>query len=96
MSGTRKDWFPTPIWHFSIEDHQRLNSVLLAEIEQEQQRDRSGEVLSNVLGWNSVSNLHKLDSFIKLTQIINQNVLEIATFLRHIKPVKILIKNPIF
>jgi hypothetical protein len=48
-----------------------LNSVLLAEIEQEQQRDRSGEVLSNVLEWNSVSNLHKLDSFIELTQIIN-------------------------
>ena len=80
MSGTRKDWFPTPIWHFSIADHQRLNSVLLAEIEQEQQRDRSGEVLSNVLGWHSASNLHKLDNFFELTQIINQNVLRGCNF----------------
>jgi hypothetical protein len=65
MYAIRKDWFPTPIWHFSIENHQRLNSVLLAETEQEQQRNRSGEALSNILGWHSASNLHKLDSFIE-------------------------------
>jgi uncharacterized protein (TIGR02466 family) len=82
MSISRTDWFPTPIWHFSIENYQQLNTVLLAEIDREQQRDCRGEQLSNILGWHSASNLHKLDSFAELTQIIDRNVIEVATFLR--------------
>ncbi len=82
MTGSRSDWFPTPVWHFAIDNHQQLNSVLLPEIEAEQQRDRQGEKWSNVLGWHSVSNLHERASFSDITKIIQQNVLEVATFLR--------------
>ncbi len=82
MSSSRTDWFPTPIWHFSIDNYQQLNTVLLAEIDREQQRDCRGEQLSNILGWHSASNLHKLDIFAELTHIIDRNVIEVATFLR--------------
>ena len=81
MSSSRTDWFPTPVWYFKIDDHQQLNSVLLAEIDREQQQDRRGEQLSNILGWHSTSDLHKRASFTGLTQIIDRNVLEVATFL---------------
>jgi uncharacterized protein (TIGR02466 family) len=82
MSSSRNDWFPTPIWHFEVDNHQQLNSVLLEEINEEQQRDRQGEKLSNILGWHSANNLHRRDCFPGLTEIIHQNVLEVATFLR--------------
>ncbi len=82
MSGSRNDWFPTPVWHFQVENHQQLNSVLLAEIEREQQRDRRGEQLSNILGWHSTSNLHQRESFADLVRSIDRNVLEVATFLK--------------
>ena len=52
MSGSRNDWFPTPVWHFTVDNHQELNTVLLQEIEEEQQRDRQGEKWSNMLGWH--------------------------------------------
>jgi uncharacterized protein (TIGR02466 family) len=81
MSSSRKDWFPSPVWHFSIDNYQQLNSVLLAEIDRERQRDPRGEQLSNILGWHSASNLHKLSGLAELTQIIDRNVLEVATFL---------------
>jgi uncharacterized protein (TIGR02466 family) len=81
MSSSRKDWFPTPVWHFSIDNYQQLNSLLLAEIDRERQRDPRGIQLSNVLGWHSANNLHQLASFAELTQIIDRNVLEVATFL---------------
>ena len=59
MPSSRKDWFPTPIWHFILDDCQQLNETLLQEIKTEQQRDRTGEKWSNILGWHSVSNLHQ-------------------------------------
>jgi uncharacterized protein (TIGR02466 family) len=82
MSGSRNDWFPTPVWHFQVENYQQLNSVLLAEIEREQQCDRRGEQLSNILGWHSTSNLHQRESFAELVRSIDRNVLEVATFLK--------------
>lgn len=81
MSSSRKDWFPTPVWHFAIDNHEQLNLALLAEIDQERLRDPRGINLSNILGWHSASNLHKLDTFADFTQIIEKNVLEVATFL---------------
>lgn len=81
MSSDRKDWFPTPVWHFTIDDYERSNSVLIAEIDRIQQRDPQGLKLSNILGWHSASNLHKLDSFADFTQAIHKNVTEVATFL---------------
>jgi uncharacterized protein (TIGR02466 family) len=82
MSSSRNDWFPTPIWHFTVDNYQNLNSILLPEIDAEQQRDREGEKWSNLLGWHSVNNLHERDRFSEFTQIIHKNVLEVATFLR--------------
>ena len=82
MAGSRNDWFPTPVWHFTIDNYRQLNSTLLPEIEAEQQRDRLGEKWSNVLGWHSVNTLHERDRFSEFTQIIHENLREVATFLR--------------
>jgi uncharacterized protein (TIGR02466 family) len=82
MSASRNDWFPTPVWHFTIDNHQQLNTILLQEIAEEKQRDRQGERLSNILGWHSASNLHHRDRFGEFTQIIHANVLEVANFLQ--------------
>jgi uncharacterized protein (TIGR02466 family) len=81
MAGNRNDWFPTSVWHFPVDNHQNLNSILLQEIDSEQQCDRVGEKWSNVLGWHSVNNLHERDRFSEFTQIIDLNVLEVAKFL---------------
>lgn len=82
MSGKRNDWFPTPVWNFAIDNYQELNKNLLQEIKAEQNRDRQGEKLSNVLGWHSANNLHERESFQRLNQVIYNNVFEVATFLR--------------
>ncbi|BAZ41877.1 hypothetical protein NIES4101_78450 [Calothrix sp. NIES-4101] len=82
MSSSRNDWFPTPVWHFTVDNYQQLNSILLQEIDAEQQCDRQGEKWSNVLGWHSVNNLHERKHFYEFTQIIHKNVLEVAHFLR--------------
>ena len=81
MSSSRKDWFPTPIWHFILDDYQQLNQRLIAEIKAEQQRDLTGEKWSNVLGWHSVSNLHQRASFAEFNRMIGANMLEVATCL---------------
>jgi uncharacterized protein (TIGR02466 family) len=82
MAGSRNDWFPTSVWHFSLENYQQLNPPLLETIYAEERRDSQGEKWSNILGWHSKDRLHERDSFNNLTQIINQNVLEVATFLQ--------------
>ena len=82
MAGSRNDWFPTSVWHFSLENYQQLNPPLLQTIYAEERRDSQGEKWSNILGWHSKDRLHERDSFNNLTQIINQNVLEVATFLQ--------------
>jgi hypothetical protein len=43
MPNSQKDWFPTPIWHFILDDYQQLNDTLLQEIRAEQQLDPKGE-----------------------------------------------------
>ncbi len=82
MSSYRNDWFPTPIWHFNINNYQQLNPILLQEIHAELERDRVGEKWSNVLGWHSVNDLHQRDAFNYFTKIIQENVLEVAEFLQ--------------
>jgi uncharacterized protein (TIGR02466 family) len=81
MSISRNDWFPTPVWHFMIDDP-TMNLNLLQEVQAEQQRDREGEKWSNVLGWHSVNNLHQRESWAKFNKVILRNVSEIAKFLR--------------
>ncbi len=81
MPSSRKDWFPTPIWHFILDNCQQLNETLLQEINAEQQRDRKGEQWSNILGWHSASNLHQRASFAQFNSMIGANVLEVANCL---------------
>jgi uncharacterized protein (TIGR02466 family) len=81
MSNSRKDWFPTPIWHFILEDYRQLNETLLQEIRSEHQRNPQGEKRSNILGWHSESNLHRRENFAAFVKIISQNTLEVATAL---------------
>lgn len=81
MSNSRNDWFPTPIWHFMLEDHQKLNYLLLQEIRAERQENPEGEKRSNILGWHSSSKLYKREGFSEFVKIISQNSLEVATAL---------------
>jgi uncharacterized protein (TIGR02466 family) len=81
MPSSRKDWFPTPIWHFILDDYQQLNDTLLQEIKAEQECDRTGEKWSNILGWHSVSTLHQRESFAEFNSIIGANVIEVANCL---------------
>jgi uncharacterized protein (TIGR02466 family) len=81
MSNSRKDWFPTPIWHFNLDNCDRLNNTLIREIKVEQQRDCQGQKRSNVLGWHSANDLHQRASFTEFTKIISEYVFEVATCL---------------
>jgi uncharacterized protein (TIGR02466 family) len=81
MSNSRKDWFPTPIWHFNLDNCDRLNNTLIREIKVEQQRDCQGQKRSNVLGWHSANDLHQRASFTEFTKIISEHVFEVATCL---------------
>jgi len=75
MALSKNDWFPTPVWHYTVENFQQLNETLWQEIYEEQQRDRQGEKWSNILGWYSVNNLHQRDRFAEFVNIVNVNVL---------------------
>ena len=81
MSSVRNDWFPTPVWNFSISDFNQLNPPLLQEVNAEYRRDRQGEKWSNVLGWHSVNTLHDREEFADFTRIVLENVHEAANFL---------------
>jgi uncharacterized protein (TIGR02466 family) len=78
MANSRKDWFPTPIWHFILDDSQQINDKLLAEVKAEQQRDQKGEKRSNILGWHSTHDLHQRESFAEFANIIGENTLAVA------------------
>ncbi|AFY32945.1 TIGR02466 family protein [Calothrix sp. PCC 7507] len=80
--GSKTDWFPTPIWHFSVDNYESLNAKLLHLIQVERSQDEQGVNMSNILGWHSVDNLHRRDDFQDLMKIIMDNVLEVANFLK--------------
>jgi uncharacterized protein (TIGR02466 family) len=80
MSGSRNDWFPTPIWLFKLDDAQEINKQLLETIYLEKKQDSSGKY-SNMMGWESLDNLQQKSSFNEFTNIIQNNVIEVATFL---------------
>jgi uncharacterized protein (TIGR02466 family) len=81
MTNSRKDWFPTPIWHFNLDNCDQLNNTLIQEIKVEQQHDRKGQKRSNILGWHSANDLHQRASFAEFTNIIGEHVLAVATCL---------------
>ncbi|NJL64162.1 MAG: hypothetical protein HC903_22915 [Methylacidiphilales bacterium] len=89
MSGSRNDWFPTPIWLFKVDNYEQLNQELLKAIYDEKKRDtpeeslrdRKGKQWSNILGWHSIDTLHQLTIFQSLSDIIYNNVIEVGTFL---------------
>lgn len=82
MKGTRNDWFPAPIWHFTVDNYQHLNPKLLKLIQVEYAQDPQGVQMSNILGWHSVDNLDKRDDFQDFMKIIMNNVLEVANVLK--------------
>jgi len=83
MPGIREDWFPTSIWYFQVEEHERLNADLLALIEAEHQRDARGMTdRSSILGWHSAIDLHVRPEFAPLMKIVLHNALEVAGFQR--------------
>jgi hypothetical protein len=53
MTSSRNDWFPTSVWHFSVDNYQELNALLLQTIYAEEGRNSQGEKWSNILGWHS-------------------------------------------
>jgi uncharacterized protein (TIGR02466 family) len=80
MSGSRNDWFPTPIWLFKLDDAQKMNKQLLETIYAEKKQDSRGKS-PNLLEWESVDNLQQEVSFNEFTNMIQSNVIEVATFL---------------
>ncbi len=81
MSGSRNDWFPTPIWLFKLDNYEQINQELLKAVYDEKKSGSKGEQWSNVLGWHSIDTLHKLAVFQSLTDIIHSNVMEVSNFL---------------
>lgn len=76
MTTQRDDWFPTPIWHFDIPNHEQLNKKLLQAIYVEKQKDNQGVSWSNGIGWHSKDYLHQRPEFQDIAQIIVTNALE--------------------
>ncbi|CAN1209279.1 TIGR02466 family protein [Tumidithrix helvetica PCC 7403] len=81
MVGNRSDWFPTSVWNFDLDTHEKLNQDLLAAIYAEKQRDAQGVSWSNSLGWHSVDNLHQNLQFKPLMDIVLTNAIEVANCL---------------
>jgi uncharacterized protein (TIGR02466 family) len=83
MPGVREDWFPTSIWYFQVEDHERLNAELVRLIEDERRRDNKGVTdRSSVLGWHSAIDLHQRLEFAGFVDSVRQRALEVAQFQR--------------
>ena len=82
MKGIRNDWFPTPVWHFTVDNYEHLNPKLLKLIQVEYAQDPQGVQMSNILGWHSIDNLDKRDDFQDFMKIIMNNVLEVANVLK--------------
>ncbi|MEC7986341.1 MAG: TIGR02466 family protein [Myxococcota bacterium] len=56
-------YFPTPIWFAKLGGITDLNNALLQGIANLQKADQTGRQRSNVGGWQSNDNLHKLPEF---------------------------------
>jgi len=76
MTVKRDDWFPTPIWHFEVPNHQELNQKLLPEIYAEREKDRQGVNWSNSLGWHSKDYLNQHPAFQEIIKIAISNGVE--------------------
>ena len=76
MTAQRDDWFPTPIWHFDIPNHEQLNQNLLSAIYTEKDKNSQGVNYSNGLGWHSQNHLHQLPEFQEIANIAVTNALE--------------------
>ena len=80
MLGARKDWFPTSIWHFDLDNVATLNQTLLKEIYRVKQSEPQSIGRSAVFGWHSHTQLHKLDTFQAFVSIVIDSVSEISKF----------------
>jgi uncharacterized protein (TIGR02466 family) len=81
MPGVREDWFPTSIWYFEVDDHERLNAEMLSVIATERDRDAQGVTdRSSVLGWHSATNFHQREEFKEIIDHVLRNAREVAEF----------------
>lgn len=79
MTVKRDDWFPTPIWHFEVPNHEELNQKLLPAIYAEREKDSQGVNWSNSLGWHSKDYLNQQPEFQEIVKIAIANGTEAAT-----------------
>ncbi|MCL6434781.1 MAG: hypothetical protein K6T90_11320 [Leptolyngbyaceae cyanobacterium HOT.MB2.61] len=69
--------FPTPLFVFSLKEHDKLNQHLLALIYRLKQSD-PGHTASNVLGWHSKVNLFELSEIQPFKQLVDEAIAQVA------------------
>ncbi|UBF25016.1 hypothetical protein K9N68_25765 [Kovacikia minuta CCNUW1] len=69
--------FPTPLFVFSLENHEGLNLQLLELIGQLKRSD-PGYTASNVLGWHSRGNLFELKEMQPFKELVDRAIAEVA------------------
>lgn len=65
-------YFPTPIWTVEVPDHEALDAGLLAFIHELREQDPQGVQKSNLMGWQSRSDIHREPGFAPLAEIVLQ------------------------
>lgn len=74
ITFTKKSYFPTLIFQIEVPEPEELNKSLLASIYAAQEKDQKGIERSNITalgGWHSHNDLHKVEEFSAITQLIN-------------------------
>ncbi len=77
------DWFPTPIWSATVDNHERLNADLMPKIYALRDSDKAGTYLSNVHGWQSELSVQLMEEFRPLNNRILEALLKVAQFLKY-------------
>jgi len=63
-------YFPTPIWTVEVPDHEPLDTGLIAFVERLRAQDPGGVQKSNLMGWQSRSDLHRDPAFAPLAALV--------------------------
>jgi len=72
------EWFPTPIWRFTVASAPSLNAQLLAVIAAERAQDPAGLQRSTVLGWHSHDQLHQRPDLHAFVALLHQAIAEVG------------------
>lgn len=65
-------YFPTPIWTIDVDDHDDLDASLIAAIAELKREDPGGVQKSNLMGWQSRSDLHRDARFADLFGLVHR------------------------